>query len=51
MKEILVGVVVGVLVFFGLLMVFASGTGEVELLLWFVIAIVSGVFAAKAARK
>jgi hypothetical protein len=51
MKAVLSGVVVAVLVFFVLLFVFASGTGPVELLLWFVLALVSGFVTARLVRR
>lgn len=43
MSHVLSGIFVGVLVFFGLLFAFAGGTGPIELVLWLVIGVVSGV--------
>ena len=49
-NQILSGIFVGVLVFFGLLFAFAGGTGPLELLLWLVLGIVSGVVVTKLLR-
>jgi hypothetical protein len=51
MKAVLSGVAVGVLVFFGLLFAFASGTGPVELLLWLLVAIAGGVVTTRVTRR
>ncbi len=50
MKAILGGVLVAVLVFAILLGAFASATGPVELVLWLILAIASGVLVARSIR-
>ncbi len=51
MRAVIVGTVVGALLFFALLVAFASGTGTLELLLWLALALLSGVLAAKLSRS
>lgn len=50
MNPVLSGIFVGVLVFFGLLVAFAGGTGPAELVLWLVFAVLSGVLVTKLLR-
>lgn len=50
MRPVISGVVVGVLVCFGLLLAFATGTGPIELLLWLLIRVLSGVGVTKLLR-
>jgi hypothetical protein len=51
MKAVIVGVVVGLVVFLLLLVAFASGTGPIELLLWLALAVLSGAVAAKVSSR
>jgi len=49
-SQVISGIFVGVLVFFGLIYAFAGGTGPLELFLWIALAVVSGVVVTKLLR-